>query len=356
MVGRVALIAAFCSGLFGCGVDRPPQPPAFDAGSGPSDAGFKADAGAADAGFDAGLPDAGAPDAGQPHPVGCVGSVAAGHHSFSCSAVTYEVEIPAACTAGGCGAIVDIHGATMTASAQDKSTRLRTIGKNAGFVVVQPTAPVTLIGRSWTPSTDDPKVWKFVQELTQALVLDPKRLHFTGFSQGGAMTWRMLCAHADAIASAAPIAAADGSLQPSVGPFTLDCPFDGAQKPSRPVPILQMHGTTDGLVPIAKGLQQRDAVVAAWGLGAPSVVSMDSKHTRTRFTHAQGAVLEFLQHGYETPPPLILVPLKGHCVPGGDDLPANGTLGQTMFFSCNPPNAFDWGQVVLQFFIDHPAP
>lgn len=351
---RSCWIAAFCAVAgAACGVDRPPAP-APDSGFGPRDAGFGADAGSDAGAPDAGLLDAGVADAGSPHPVGCVDAIGAGHHSFTCSAVTYEVEIPAPCTGGGCGAIVDIHGATMSASAQDKSTRLKTLGTNAGYVVVQPTAPITVIGRSWTPATDDAKVWKFIEQLREALVIDPKRLHVTGFSQGGAMTWRFLCAHADVIASGAPIAAADGSLSTNTPPFKLDCAFDANAAPSRQLPILQMHGTTDGLVPIAKGHQQRDAVVAKWGLGSPAVVSTDAKHTRTRFTNAQGTVFEFLEHGYEAPPPLILVPLKGHCVPGGDDLPANGTLGQTMFFSCAPPVAFDWGQVVLQFFIDHP--
>ena len=140
-------------------------------------------------------------------------------------------------------------------------------------MVVQPTAPLTVIGYSWTPATDDPKVWKFAKELFEALRIDSRRIHFTGFSQGGAMTWRLVCAHADVIASAAPIAAADGSLSTNTPPFKLDCPFDAASAPSRQLPILQMHGSADGLVPIAKGVQQRDAVVAAWGLGTPVVVS-----------------------------------------------------------------------------------
>lgn len=359
MFGRLTAIAACCAVVGGCGVDRPPAP-VTDSGFIPDGGGFGSDAGsdagARDAGLDAGLPDAGTIDAGQPGPVGCVGNVSAGHHAFTCSSVTYEVEIPAACAGGGCGAIFDIHGATMTAAAQEKSTRLRALGKTKGFVVVQPTAPFTVIGNSWTPASDDPKVWKFATELFEALRIDPKRIHFTGFSQGGAMTWRMLCAHADVIASAAPIAAADGSLQPANPPFKLDCAFDGTQAPSRQLPILQMHGTADGLVAIAKGQQQRDAVIAKWGLGAGTVVASDAKHTHTRFTNAQGTVFEFLQHDYQVPPPLIAVPLKGHCIPGGDDLPANASLGQTMYFSCAPPNAFDWGQTVLQFFIDHPKP
>jgi pimeloyl-ACP methyl ester carboxylesterase len=353
---RAAALILCVYGLGGCGKDNPPS--RVDSGFLEADAGAT-DAGATDGGVDAGVPDAGIDagtlDAGQPHLVGCVTSLSAGHHSFGCSGITYEVEIPAACTGGGCGVVFDIHGATMNATSQDKSTGLRALGKAAGYVVVQPSAPLTLIGNSWTPSTDDPKVWTFTQQLLQALAIDSRRIHFTGFSQGGAMTWRMLCAHADVIASAAPIAAADGqSLTSTSPPFTIDCPFDSSKSPSAQLPILQMHGTADGLVPFGKATQQRDAVIAQWGLGPPSVVTSDAKHTHTRFTNPSGAVYEFLQHDYVVPPPLVLVPLQGHCIPGGADLPANATLGQTAFFSCAPPNAFVWGPRVLKFFIDHP--
>lgn len=358
-----ALILCVC--LAGaCGVDRPPS--GVDSGASDTDAGVsdggKSDAGLSDAGVDAGASDAGVDagivDAGTPKPVGCVSNIGAGHRTFVCSGVTYEVEIPTACSAnGGCGVIFDIHGATMNATGMEKSTQLRVLGKAAGYVVVQPTAPLTFIGNSWTPATDDAKVWTFTQQLLEALVIDRKRIHFTGFSQGGAMTWRILCAHADVIASAAPIAAADGqSLTSTSPPFTLDCPFDSAASPSQQVPILQMHGTTDGLVPFGKATQQRDAVIAKWSFGSPTVIASDAKHTWTRFTNATGMVFEFLQHDYVVPPPLVFVPLQGHCIPGGKDLPINASLGQTMYFSCAQPNAFEWGKAVLQFFIDHPKP
>ena len=271
--------------------------------------------------------------------------------------MTYEVEIPSACTGGGCGVVFDIHGATMNAAGMEKSTGLRALGKAAGYVVVQPTAPLTFIGNSWTPSTDDAKVWTFTQQLLKALLIDPKRIHFTGFSQGGAMTWRMLCTHADVIASAAPIAAADGqSLSPASPPFVLDCAFDAANSPSTQRPILHMHGTADGLVQFSKGTQQRDAVIAKWSLGTPTVVTSDAKHSHTRYTSATGTVYEFLQHDYVVPSQLLASTLQGHCVPGGNDLPANGSIGQTSFFSCAQPSAFVWGQLVMQFFIDHPKP
>lgn len=362
---RVLIIVASLSVVIACG-GQPPiipdggEPDTNDAGT---DAGIDAgtdtgiDAGM-DAGIDAGT-DAGltpTPDAGV-GPVGCVTTTTAGHHAFACDAITYEVEIPATCTAGGCGVVFDVHGATMTAAAEDKSTGLRAAATALNYIVVQPTAPLLFLARSWTPSIDDPKVWTFLQQLVTALVVNPKKIHFTGFSQGGAMTWRMLCAHADVLASIAPVAAADGqSLSPSAPPFVLDCPFTTLSRPSTQVPILQMHGTADGLVPFSKGQQQRDAVISAWSLTGPTTVASDAKFAHTRYVSPSGTVMEFIQHDYAAPGSLLLVNLGGHCLPGGADLPPNGTLSTTLYFSCVQPNAFVWGQQVMQFFVAHPKP
>lgn len=288
-------------------------------------------------------------DAGVVGPVGCMSDVSSGHHSFSCDSITYEVEIPASCTGGGCGVVFDVHGATMTAATEDRSTGLRATAGALGYVVVQPTAPLVFGTRSWTPSTDDAKVWTFVGQLRTALAIDPKKVHFTGFSQGGALTWRMLCAHADVLASVAPVAAADGMTAFS------DCSFSGGT-PSQQIPVLQMHGTLDGLVPFSKGVQQRAAAIAAWSLVGPTTVNSDPKFSHTRYLSPTGTVFEFLQHDYVAPGSLLLVNLGGHCLPGGADLPPGGTPTTSLFFSCVPPNSFVWGQLLMAFFVAHPRP
>jgi hypothetical protein len=116
-----------------------------------------------------------------------------------------------------------------------------------------------------------------------------------------------------------------------------------------------MHGTVDGLVPIGKGTQQRDTALAAWNFtGTPTTVGSDADYTWTRYTNSSGGVYEFIQHDYEVPTPLLPVPLHGHCLPGGSDITPS-TLAP-MVFSCAPPNAFVWGQALMQFFAAHPRP
>ncbi len=352
MTSRPLLLAVSVL-LVGCGGTAP----VVSDGGGETDAGSTTPDGGSvvqDAGtrVDAGTPDAGAPDAGTraPAAVGCVTDVSAGHHSFGCEGLTYEVEVSAACALGGCGVVLDVHGATMSAASQNKSTKLRSLAPPLGYVVVQPSAASLLGVVSWTPSLDDPKVWAFLTALREAMVINPKKVHVTGFSQGGAMTFRFLCAHADELASVAPVAAGDGQSLP----LALDCSFSGAGAPSQQVPVLHMHGTLDTLVNVTKGQQQRDAAIAGWGLGSPTVLSTSAGFTRTRYASATGTVYEYLEHSYSVE--FQFAVLGGHCLPGGDDLIANGDLGQTMFFSCAAPVAFTWGEQVMAFFVAHPRP
>jgi hypothetical protein len=290
-----------------------------------------------------------------PAPRGCLTDVTAGHHKFAaCDTIDYDVEIPPACASGGCGIIFDIHGLTMNADAEDRSTNLRALGQMHGYVIVQPTAPNSVIGPHWTPLTDDVKLWAFLADARIALVIDPKKIHFTGFSQGGAMTWRLLCAHADVFASVAPVASADGTMAVTP-PYVLDCPFTSTNAPSQPVPVLQMHGTQDGLVPFAKATDQRDTALTYWNItGPPDTVGSDMHYSWTRYTGTGGMVYEFIQHDYVVPTPLVPITLGGHCLPGGNDL--TPSISTPMVFSCSPPNAFVWGEVAMQFFIAHPKP
>ncbi|GMV39079.1 MAG: hypothetical protein AMXMBFR64_07950 [Myxococcales bacterium] len=327
---------------------------ALDSGGGPADAGPHAPADAnADTGG-AALPadasdsaDVAAPaDAGSgtgpdgATPAGCVTTTSAGHHHLPCAGLSYELHIPTACVSGGCGVVLDVHGMTMSGDQEDANTGLRALGEKHGYVVVQPNATPDPPASSWSEA-DDPLVHGFLLDVIVALKIDPARVHMTGFSQGGFMTWRFLCKHADLFASVAPAAACAG------GGFGA-CSFTGGDVPSRRVPTLFMHGTKDALVAFNCAKKQRDAVVAAWGLTETAVVSQDPNHLWTRW-EGEGALFEFVQHDYKAGSPI----LGGHCYPGSADL--NGGLpGQLFGYGCLGTNAFTWGEALMEFFIAHP--
>jgi len=273
-----------------------------------------------------------------PQPSGCIDSVSAGDHVYTCDGITYDARIPEACTTRACGLIFDVHGYSMTGAMQEASTHLKVRGAENGYIVFQPNAPGTPPLSSWTPATDDDKVFAMLELARDTFHVDADRIHFTGFSQGGSMTWRMLCRHADVLASVAPAAEAG-------------CDFVGAEVPSREVDVLFLHGYLDALVSYDDvAVPQREAVVAGWAMGTGEIIATDDDYVRTRFTSAVGTHFEFLEHNYSAG--ACLITIDGHCFPGSDD---PGTAnGQACSFACLSPNAFVWGEDTMQFFIDHP--
>jgi polyhydroxybutyrate depolymerase len=81
-----------------------------------------------------------------------------------------------------------------------------------------------------------------IESMSKDFCIDPKRVYSTGMSMGGMFSYRLACELSDTIAAIAPVGA--GML---VQPIT-DC------HPSRPVPVLHIHGTNDPAVPYSGGL------------------------------------------------------------------------------------------------------
>lgn len=272
---------------------------------------------------------------GQPTAMGCVTDVSVGHHVFPCDGgILYDVEVPPACASGGCGMVLDMHGYTMNSTQEEAGTGMRALGHLHGYVIVQPTG--TGIPSGWVQQVDAPRVFAFVSDLQAALALDPKRAHVMGFSQGGGMTWRMICAHADFFASAAPLSGING------------CEWTPPNAPSREVPTLQVHGHKDNIVNFAAfAIPQRDAALAFWKAGAGAVLEADPGHTATRYLTPSGTPFEFWEHDYAAGSLII----GGHCFPGGAD------VGISPFqFGCAEQGTFDVGTLAMEFFMAHPMP
>jgi dienelactone hydrolase len=283
----------------------------------------------------------------QPAPVGCVTAVTAGAHHFTCDGLEFDVSVPDACVTRSCGLIVDVHGGTMSGPMEDKNTNLAALGKRHGYIVVTPTAFANL----WNYAVDDAKVLSFLKATRDAFHVNPKRIHMTGMSQGGYMSWRFLCQHTELFGSVAPAAAA-GAAAISI---EVGCTFTGQDVPKGEVDILYMHGIEDGLVNFQNAVTLRDAVIAHYRMTAGQVVATDSTHKRTRYATASGRVFEFIEHRYLSDSSVLGVAIRGHCFPGSPDQTI--TLpGQLMAFGCKPPNSFTWGEEVVRFFMAHPKP
>jgi polyhydroxybutyrate depolymerase len=159
--------------------------------------------------------------------------------------------------------------------------------------------------------------------------VDPGRVFVTGMSRGGMMTHRAGCELADVVAAVAPVS---GNMATTSG-SAADVPCH----PARPVSVLAIHGTADGVIPFAGGHVDIDYapfedVVAKWrsvdGCGGDEVRTIDGSSTTTAWSCADGAVVaqRVVEGGW-------------HQWPGSP-----GAHG---------PDGFDAARVIADFFVAH---
>ena len=306
-----------------------------------------------------GCSDTSSPTPRDVHTTRCISDVSANNrHEFQCDGVSFKVMLTQACIERPCGLIVDVHGWSSNPDMQEgRSNLARLAAQRGGYIVVQPGELST--PSSWESSVHYDIVSDFMQQAIDAFGVDRNRVHFTGFSQGGQMTWKFICDHPDIIASAVPISSPE-----------LYCFLNGSG-PSRKVPILYISGTTD----IQVGYHHTDhpfSVVDSllrvlYDYGMSSVDSADYAHTESgdfsvdafgkldvavdgvgfevlggsmegsyfwsRYTGADGVPFEHLRH------------TNGHVYPDNPD---------SLIFPENPAVWFSVGEAILQFFIDNP--
>jgi poly(3-hydroxybutyrate) depolymerase len=251
--------------------------------------------------------------------------------------------VPTVCTRPGCGLILEIHGDTGTGLLEDAHTKLRDLGDRAGYIVLAPTGPAigdVVEGSTWSRANDATLV-DIVRQFVDVFRVDQNKVHVTGFSRGGYTTWRLLCDHADLFASGAPAAAGATDAGPCFVP---------GRTPSRKVPILFMLGRTDASVTYPNTTRIRDAAIGSYGATGPRAIASDATYTRSRWTSADGVVIDVLEHGYENSPDSSWAGAKGHCIPGSTVEPTAPQYA----LACKGPTTFNWGEEVMRFFQTHP--
>jgi polyhydroxybutyrate depolymerase len=141
--------------------------------------------------------------------------------------------------------VLALHGYTQDASRLEATTHFNDEAAQAGFVVAYPRG----IGQSWNAGSccgsaqseniDDVKfIGQLIDRLVKGGQADPKRVFATGLSNGGMMVYRLACELSDRLAAVASVS----------GAMVTD-----ACNPTRPISVLEIHGTQDAIVPFEGG-------------------------------------------------------------------------------------------------------
>lgn len=153
--------------------------------------------------------------------------------------------------------LLSSHGFTSTAEGQ-RETMLsdEPTPEDAGYTVVYPNAfasdvQVEPVDQGWNAGTccgtpamngrDDVAFFRaLVEEVSTLTCIDRKRIYATGMSNGGFISHRLACEASDLVAAVVSMAGV-------LGLPASDC------NPSRPIPVMQIHGTADRVVPFEGG-------------------------------------------------------------------------------------------------------
>ena len=266
------------------------------------------------------------PISSPPEPSGCITSVGPATKLVfaGCGGdITYNVSVPTQCTTHACGLILDVHGWTMSGDIQERNTQIAAIGREEGFIVVQPTAPGS--PPSWS-STHYPLVADFVEQAIDVWRVDSRRVHVTGFSQGGAMTNWMRCNRTDLFASAAPTAMSGSACA------------NGSN-----MPTMYIQGVDDIFISQAAIDATIASYVNVYGLDRSIVLFDEDGVTETGYGSSTDpttpAFVTVIHHHTSNG-------VVGHCVLGAPD-PADP-------YGCDQYTAHPHGRLIVDFFLSNP--
>jgi len=254
--------------------------------------------------------------------------------------ISYTISIPPQCVTTACGMIFDIHGANGTPEVINALTGIRAKGNAAGFITANPHR----IGHvTWTNLDASAAQMELdIRDLVERLGVDTNKVHVTGFSQGGYLTWAALCRASDLIASIAPLASSghDGWKNLFNGQSVSNCWSTGG--PANPRAVMYHSGIFDPfyLSTIGEATIQVSRVNTWLG---PSALDFETN------AHWLSNGLFSVTQGHCVPNPVILSQQEAAAA----GIPASDYTGLYNGQTCVYGDVYDWGQQVVDFFASH---
>ncbi|GJM31501.1 MAG: hypothetical protein DHS20C18_05020 [Saprospiraceae bacterium] len=154
---------------------------------------------------------------------------------------SYRLHLPPGYSDGASLPLVfNLHGLNSNASEQEFYSQMNAVADTANFIVcyAQGVNAQWNVGWAFNEDTDDVGfINAIIDTLHEHYNIDLNRVYSCGMSNGGFMSYRLACELTDRIAA---IASVTGSMAPGIPE---QC------TPSRQIPVMQIHGTADPIVP-----------------------------------------------------------------------------------------------------------
>ena len=210
--------------------------------------------------------------------------------------------------------VISIHGFAEWPAHQMQISGWNDLADKFGFIVVYPSG--TRFPRRWQTRGDSRRDVIFISDLIDELErqynIDPRRIYANGLSNGGGMSYLLGCTLSDRISAV-------GGVSGAYAYPLEDC------KPTRPVPMIAFHGTSDPIVPY-QGEPARDSEVPLpnipdWMAARAEINSCAASPTQLP---AHGEVSGIKYSGCAHGADVIFYTIQGggHAWPGGEPMPA----------------------------------
>jgi polyhydroxybutyrate depolymerase len=204
--------------------------------------------------------------------------------------------------------LFNLHALQGTAEGQLAASGLAEVAEREGFMLVTPQA----VGGVWTVtgfpidngSDDLGFITALLAELSGRFTIDADRVYATGMSQGGFLSFELICNFSETFAA---IASVSGVMTP---PLVQSC------TPARRVPVMQIHGTADDLIDYSGAETVVDFWVAFNGASPVAEITElpdrfpENGTTVERFVYAGGEMGVDVEH--------LKINGGGHVWPGAD--------------------------------------
>ena len=209
--------------------------------------------------------------------------------------------------------VLNFHGLNSSALEQLEMSKLNVTARARGFMVAYPEGTEgswnggDCCGAAKKRAIDDVGFARaVVQDTSSRICVDTTRIYATGMANGAMMSHRLACEASDLFAAVAPVAG---------GFYLRSC------RPSRPVPVLAIHGTEDEIIPLSVA----ESSYRDWQL-------FDECRLGAESDEGQCSVNSRCPAGVEVG--LCRLQGVGHCWPGTEEC-AQGVSTSPLDFSAN---------------------